>query len=63
MEGTQQSGDPFNLKIANLVHDGQVLQLARDITTEVINEDPELNFPSNQTLKKQLEKLFQKKDN
>ncbi len=61
LEGTQQSGDPFSLKIANLVHDGQVLQLARDIASEIINKDPELNLPSNQTLKKQLEKLFRKK--
>ncbi len=61
LEGTQQSGDPFSLKIANLVHDGQVLQLARNIATEIINEDPELNFPSNLTLKKQLDKLFRKK--
>jgi len=61
LEGTQQSGDPFNLKIANLVHDGQVLQLARDIASEIINEDPELKSPSNQALKNQLDKLFRKK--
>ncbi|WP_243347982.1 ATP-dependent DNA helicase RecG [Parabacteroides sp. FAFU027] len=61
LEGTQQSGDPFNLKIANLVHDGQVLQLARDIATEVVNDDPELKSPSNLTLKNQLDKLFRKK--
>ncbi|MDP4269677.1 MAG: ATP-dependent DNA helicase RecG [Bacteroidota bacterium] len=61
LEGTQQSGDPFNLKIANLVHDGQVLQLARDIATEVVNDDPELKNPSNLTLKNQLDKLFRKK--
>lgn len=61
MEGTQQSGDPFSLKIANLVHDGQILQLARDIATEIVNEDPELRNPSNFTLKNQLDKLFRKK--
>lgn len=61
MEGTQQSGDPFSLKIANLVHDGQVLQLARDIATEIVNEDPELRNPSNFILKNQLDKLFRKK--
>jgi ATP-dependent DNA helicase RecG len=61
LEGTQQSGDPFNLKIANLVHDGQVLQLARDIATEIVDADPELKNPSNLVLKNQLDKLFRKK--
>ena len=42
MDGTQQSGIAFDLKIANIAKDGQILQLARDIATEVLEKDPEL---------------------
>ncbi len=42
IEGTQQSGVPFNLKIAHLGKDGQILQLARDVATKILEEDPEL---------------------
>lgn len=42
MEGTQQSGLAFNLKIASLVHDGQILSLARDAAMKVLEEYPEI---------------------
>ena len=42
IEGTQQSGVPFNLKIAHLGKDGQILQLARDTAELIIEEDPDL---------------------
>ncbi|MDR1729321.1 MAG: ATP-dependent DNA helicase RecG [Prevotellaceae bacterium] len=54
LEGTQQSGIPFNLKIANLATDGQVLQLARQIAMEVLDEDPGLTVEKNFVLNKQL---------
>jgi len=41
IEGTQQSGVPFNLKIAHLGRDGQILQLARDTAELIITEDPD----------------------
>jgi len=44
IEGTQQSGIPFNLKIAHLGRDGQILQLARDTAESIISEDPELKL-------------------
>jgi ATP-dependent DNA helicase RecG len=44
IEGTQQSGVPFNLKIAHLGKDGQILQLARDTAEIIVAEDPELNW-------------------
>lgn len=42
MEGTQQSGLAFNLRMANLVTDGQILTVARGIAEEVLNAHPEL---------------------
>lgn len=60
MEGTQQSGIAFNLKISNLTHDGQIVQLARDAATEVLDRDPALQLPEHKTLSRQLMFLFQK---
>ena len=54
IEGTQQSGIGFDLKISNLAKDGQILQYARDIAENIINEDPMLESPVNDLLKKQL---------
>jgi len=50
LEGTQQSGVAFDLKIASIVKDGQILQYARDIALEILNDDPLLNKPDNQLL-------------
>ena len=61
MEGTMQSGMAFDLKIANLAKDGQVLQMARDLASEIIDKDPNLEQPENFILTKQLTKLFAKK--
>ena len=41
LEGTQQSGMAFDLKIADIARDGQLVQLARDEAQAIINEDPE----------------------
>jgi ATP-dependent DNA helicase RecG len=54
IEGTQQSGIAFDLKISNLAKDGQILQYARDIATTIIAEDPMLELPQNGIMKKQL---------
>lgn len=42
MEGTQQSGIAFNLRVANLATDGQILNLARQCAIEILNAHPEL---------------------
>jgi ATP-dependent DNA helicase RecG len=47
IEGTQQSGVPFNLKIAHLGRDGQILQLARDTAEIIVAEDPDLELDKN----------------
>ena len=54
IEGTQQSGIGFDLKISNLAKDGQILQYARSIAEQIISEDPTLDQPSNSLLKSQL---------
>ena len=59
IDGTQQSGIAFNLKIANLVHDGQILGMARDFAQAILEEDPLLQNTQNQLLKRQLKKLNQ----
>jgi ATP-dependent DNA helicase RecG len=60
IEGTQQSGLAFNLKIANLAKDGQILQFAREQAIQIIEEDPELAKPENQVLKEQFGKTVDK---
>lgn len=57
LEGTQQSGVAFNLKIADLVKDSQIMYYAREIAQKVIDEDPVLERHENQVLKQQLRKL------
>ncbi len=61
IEGTQQSGIPFNLRIANLAQDGQILQLARDAAGKILQKDPELNRPENRVLKKGI-RLYARND-
>lgn len=41
LEGTQQSGMAFDLKIANIARDGQLVQMARDEAQRIIDDDPE----------------------
>jgi len=57
LEGTQQSGIAFNLRIADIVKDSQIMQYSREIAQEIIDEDPLLEKPENLILKKQLRKL------
>ena len=40
LEGTQQSGIAFDLKIADIARDGQLVQLARDEAQKIIEADP-----------------------
>jgi ATP-dependent DNA helicase RecG len=40
LEGTQQSGMAFDLKIADIARDGQLVQMARDEAQEIIDDDP-----------------------
>ncbi len=47
IEGTMQSGIPFELHIANLAADGQIIQLARNAAEVLLNDDPSLSLPEN----------------
>ena len=40
LEGTQQSGMAFDLKIADIARDGQIVQMARDEAQKIIDDDP-----------------------
>ncbi len=57
LEGTQQSGVPFDLKMANITKDSRLLQHVRNIAEEILNEDPLLENEESQILRNQLEKL------
>lgn len=57
LEGTQQSGIPFNLRIADLVRDSSILYRAREVAEEIIEQDPKLEQPQHHVLKKQLSRL------
>ena len=57
LEGTQQSGMAFDLKIANIARDGQLVQLARTEAQEIIDNDPECNAPHNALLWNRLRDL------
>ena len=57
LEGLRQSGMAFDLKIANLARDGQILQYARDAAREVLESDPEQKRPEYAVLWKELSML------
>lgn len=57
MDGTQQSGLPFELKIASLVTDGQIMDLARKAAEEILEKDPLLESEWNRIYKRQLDIL------
>ena len=57
LEGTQQSGVAFDLKIADIARDGQLLQHVREIATEIIEKDPTGVLPENEILWRQLQAL------
>lgn len=63
MEGTQQSGMPFDFKIASLSKDGQILQYARQVANDIIDEDSSLSLSKNSILKHNIEKQTQDKIN
>lgn len=63
LEGTRQSGEGLDLKIANLASDGQILQFARDMADEILEEDPSLEKEKNNMLKERLTTLFRRKIN
>ena len=63
LEGTQQSGMAFDLKIADITRDGQLLQYVREIAEKIVESDPDESFPENAVLWKQLKVLRKANEN
>jgi ATP-dependent DNA helicase RecG len=59
LEGTQQSGLPFELHIASLTHDGQILEVARQAALAILDADPFLDEMHNRIYKQRLDLLRQ----
>ena len=57
LEGTQQSGIAFDLKLANLSRDGELIGKVRGIARDILESDGRLENPDNQILARRLEKL------
>ena len=57
LEGTQQSGVAFDLKIADIARDGQLLQYVREVAQQIVERDPEGQLPENELLWRQLKAL------
>ena len=57
LEGTQQSGMAFDLKIANIARDGLLVQTARDMAQKVITNDPDADRPEYACLWQRLKQL------
>ncbi len=61
LEGTQQSGVAFDLRIANITRDAQLLQHVRNVAQQVVDTDPDGTAPENACMWKRL-KLMRKND-
>ena len=59
LDGTQQSGLPFDLRIASLTQDGQILELARQAALTILDADPLLEETHNRIYKQRLDVLRQ----
>ncbi len=57
LEGTQQSGMAFDLRIADIARDGQIVQMARDEAQKIIDDDPTCQSPKYQRLWYRLKEL------
>ena len=57
LEGTQQSGIAFDLKIADIARDGQLLQYVRGVAESIVDKDPNGELPENEILWRQLKAL------
>ncbi len=57
LEGTQQSGVAFDLKIADIARDGQLVQLARETAQQIVDADPTCSSPQYAMLWRRLREL------
>ncbi|MDE6491427.1 MAG: ATP-dependent DNA helicase RecG [Muribaculaceae bacterium] len=61
IEGTIQSGLPIDLHIASLATDGQIVQIAREAASSILDNDPALSAPEHTHLRTMVEKLYSRK--
>lgn len=57
LEGTQQSGMAFDLKIADIARDGQLVQLAREEARKIVDADPDCSSDEHALLWRRLRQL------
>ena len=57
LEGTAQSGLPFNLKVANLTKDTDIMEQARNAAANIIEADPQQSHPAFQQCYQHLKDL------
>lgn len=60
IEGTMQSGTPFDLHIANLATDGLIIQMARDSAQRLLQSDPDLVQAENAAFRRELEAIVKR---
>ena len=60
LDGTAQSGLPFELKIADLAQDGRLLEIARQAAMSLLKADPTLQQPAHAMLAARLRKMRNK---
>jgi ATP-dependent DNA helicase RecG len=58
IEGTMQSGMPFELHIANLATDGQIIAMARQSAEALLDDDPNLTRPDNAAFASELKAII-----
>ena len=58
IEGTMQSGLPIDLKIASLSSDGEIVELARNVASAILDRDPGLQLAENAMLRAEMERRF-----
>ena len=63
LEGTQQSGMPFELRAANIVRDSALMTLARSVAADILRNDPYEREPQNEILWSELQRLKRDKTN
>ncbi len=57
LEGTQQSGMAFDLRMANLARDGALIEHVREIARDIVADDPELTRQENVLMGRVLRRL------
>lgn len=61
MEGTQQSGIPFDLRIAELAKDSAIIKMVRELAIQILEQDSVLTNLENKLLETQLVKMQNQK--